>query len=232
MIATSTAVPTVTCDGTRSGDFAFLTVPDEEDSITAFSLFAPMFQINWRSSDRPESTSTGQSARPTRTSTSDPPLTTGETQTIDIGEGSASASETLEIDDDPQITSTGTLDLTGGAATTTGAPNQEEASDGEGLSSGAKVGLAVAGSAIVVVVLVCAMFYCWRRRKNQQEEQELDRLYGMKHAPGSTNNLTASQDIPGWYRGQRLMTPTHDPFQHPLREPQMPASPYYRGYGP
>ncbi|GAB1309879.1 Proline-rich receptor-like protein kinase PERK2 [Madurella fahalii] len=231
MIATSTAVPTVTCDGTRSGDFAFLTVPDEEASITALSLFAPMIQVNWQSSDRPESTSGGRSARPTRANTDDPPLTSTGTQTIDIGEGSDS--DTLVIDDDPQTTATGTLDLVGGAATATGSLDQkEETSDGEGLSSGARVGLAVAGSSIVVVILVCAMFYCWRRRKNQQEEQEMDRLYGLKHASGLPSDPTTSQDIPGWYRGQRLMTPTHDPFQNPPREPQMPASPYYRGYGP
>lgn len=225
MIATSTAVPTVTCDGSRSGDFAFLTVPDEEASITAFSLFAPMIQINWQSSDRPESEPTGESAGPTRTRTNDPFATAPRTQTVDTDGGSAS--ETLDIDDDGQATAPSTL-----AATATGPPGQKEAaSDSEGFGSSAKVGLAVAGASMVVVVLVCAMFYFWRRRKNQLEERELDRLYGMKHASGSASDLTSTQDIPGWYRGQRLMTPTADPFQqYPPGEPPIPASPYYRGY--
>ncbi|KAB5549501.1 hypothetical protein GE09DRAFT_1174419 [Coniochaeta sp. 2T2.1] len=51
MIATSTVIPTVTCDGNKVGALAFNTVPDA--SVTAFSLYAPMIQINFQSSDLP-----------------------------------------------------------------------------------------------------------------------------------------------------------------------------------
>jgi hypothetical protein len=199
-----------------------------------------MIQMNWQSSDRPEPTSTEASLRPTASETtaeiaeteSSPPVSS-ETQGADTGRGSAT--QTLEIDDNPQSTLTGTLEP-GGVATPSGSLNQEEATpSGQGFSSGTKVGLAVAGSAIGMLMLVCALFYVWRRRKLNREEAELDRLYGMKHASGSASDLMTSEDIPGWYRGQRL-TPLNNPtyaMHRGLREKvvlQTPESPYYRGY--
>jgi hypothetical protein len=232
IVATSTTVPTVTCDGSKSGDFGFQTIPDAKASITAFSLLAPMIQINWQSSDRPESTT---SSGPTATETSDRTTRSG-TETSDT-----SGPETLVLDGNPQTTGGGTVDIGADAPTSTPTLQENETSSDSGpLSSGAKVAIGVTASAAVLVMLVCALFYVWRRRKTQREEQELDRLYGLKHTMSSGGDFTSGDDIPGWYRGQRLVTPTKDPFgghdasqgHGMVPEMERPAAPYYRPYRP
>ncbi|KAL2186702.1 hypothetical protein L209DRAFT_686761 [Thermothelomyces heterothallicus CBS 203.75] len=242
-IATSTAVPIVTCKGSTTGDVETQTVPDDKASITAFSLLAPMIQINWQSSDRPAS-ATSTSARSsrteaTRTSTSggDKTDSTETTRT-----SAASSSETLVLDDSPQTTGTGTGTDAKGVDGPTGTPTLQDADDSSSdsgpLSSGMKVAIGVAGSVAVLLMLVCALFYCWRRRKNLREEQELDRLYGTKHTMNDGGDFTDNNDIPGWYRGQRLAAPAKDPFGgYPANsglgtEMERPAAPYYRAYRP
>ncbi len=100
MIATSTTVPTVTCDGSKSGAFAFQTIPDAKASITAFSLFAPMIQINFQSSDKAQPTSPPSSSLPEtspehggfcRTSSEFDRCATGHTLTLDFRIQDASA---------------------------------------------------------------------------------------------------------------------------------------------
>jgi hypothetical protein len=251
MVATSTTIPTVTCDGSKSGDFAFMTVPNEEASITAYSVLAPMIQINWQSSDRPKpTTSTRRSA--TRTSTTGRVRSTSsETSTSDGDDDndnetktsdSTRGGETLVLDENPQTTGGDKIDIGAGAPTTTPTLQENESSsDSGGISSGAKVAIGVASSVAVLIVLVCALFYCWRRRKTQREEQELDRLYGLKHSMSIGGDFTNSNDIPGWYRGQRLETPKKDPFgvhdanhgaMMQVPEMERPAAPYYRPYRP
>ena len=244
MVATSSTIQTVTCDGNKIGDFGVQTVPDSKASITAFSLFAPMIQINWQSSDRPQSTSTNGPTTTASTTTTPPSssstsrLTGPGTRTIDTD--AKSSPETLVLDGNPQTTGGG-IDVGGGAATTTPTLHDNSTSSDSGsssFSSGAKVAIGVGGAVAVLMMLVCALFYCWRRRKNRREEQELDRLYGVKDNSMSTGgDFTSSGDIPGWYRGQRLVTPTKDPFgggvvevQRPV--PASPAVPYYRPYRP
>ncbi|AEO69847.1 uncharacterized protein THITE_2057645 [Thermothielavioides terrestris NRRL 8126] len=247
MVATSTTVPTVTCDGNKSGDLAVRTVPDAAASITALSLFAPMIQINWQSSDRPASST--ESTRPTATSTStDNRITASGTHTIGTGADS-SAETTLVIDGHPQTS--GTAHIVIGAGTPTSTPSLQgddkaAASDSSGgFSSAAKVAVGVGGAVAVLTLLVCALFYYLRRRKSRREEQELDRLFGTanaKHEMTAAGDFTSSSDIPGWYRGQRLATLTKDPFRDAwgIREPEMPLpppppvarEPYFRPYRP
>ncbi|KAK4173309.1 hypothetical protein QBC36DRAFT_381090 [Triangularia setosa] len=236
LVVTSSTIPTVTCDGTKSGNFGFQTIPDAEASITAFSLFAPMVQINWQSSDRPTittstSTGTGLTASSTRPMTSNPLASASGTKVIDTED--ESAEETLVLDNDPQVTGTGgaptgTLGAPGSSSDPADASSSETS---EGLSSNVKVGLGVIGASVVLLAFVIGLFWCWRRRKNTAEEQELDRLYGQKTTTGSTSDLTRSNEIPGWYRGQRLETPTQkEPFfRESLREMRMPAEPYQHG---
>lgn len=243
MIATSTTVPTVTCDGTKSGDFAFQTVPDAEASITAFSLFAPMIQINWQSSDQPATTTRSRTSgdSPTRTSTPDQPTATSGTQTID----------TKTASDVPTLVTDGSVSLptnTGNSNASTGDAEQKGAeSDGNtGLATTTKVGLSIAGAVAAVALVVGTVMYVWRRRRNQREEQELDRLYGMKHNSSTNLNGHGDDDIPGWYRGQRQVatqfTPAASQFTPTTLSPygpgagsselDAPASPYYRPYRP
>ncbi|KAK4182863.1 hypothetical protein QBC35DRAFT_140095 [Podospora australis] len=232
IVATSTTIPTVTCDGSKSGGLTFMTIPD--DSVTAFSMFAPMIQINWQSSDRPKSSS------PTATRTSIPLESASGTKVIDTE--NEPTEETLVLDGDgdddsdtqPTGAITGTLLNPDGslfAAPTSSLNNSTDVEDQPGLGSSVKVGLGVAGAVVVVMAFVVVLFWCWRRKKSKLEDQELDRLYGIRHAAtGSMTDLAANKnEIPGWYRGERLATPTKDPqFRESLREMRMPAEPVYQ----
>lgn len=237
MIATSTVIPTVTCDGSKSGDFAFKTVPDPEASITAFSLFAPMIQINWQSSDRP-STRSATTTGPGATRTDHLPVETSGTQTIDTG--AASGLPTLETDDSIQIPTGGAFNGTEPIGDGADDAEKEESNDGStGLATTTKVGLGIAGAVAAVAIVVGSIMYVWRRKRHQREDQELDRLYGMKHNSSSVD-LTGHGDdeIPGWYRGQRQaptrLTPTQlSPFRPDgPSNLEVPQSPYYRPYRP
>ncbi|KAK5652315.1 hypothetical protein OQA88_10665 [Cercophora sp. LCS_1] len=236
MIATSTVIPTVTCDGSKSGDFAFKTVPDPEASITAFSLFAPMIQINWQSSDRP-STRSATTTGPGATRTNDLPAETSGTKVIDPD--IASGAPTLETDGSVRLP-TGALNGTESTDDPANDADKEESTEGEtGLATTTKVGLSIAGAVAAVAIVVGSIVYVWRRRRHHREDQELDRLYGMKHNSSSVD-LTGHGDdeIPGWYRGQRQLPTRLSPTQlSPFRPDgpanlEVPQSPYYRPYRP
>ncbi len=246
-IATSTNVPTVTCDGNKQGPLGTQTVPDTKASITAFSLFAPMFQLNFQSSDLPSSTSSSSSKPSTSTSTStstsrtttNTRLTTSGTRTVDAD--ATTGLDTTLILDDSTHTTTGT-----GGVPTIIPTLQENANNGTStgsFSSAAKVAVGVGGAVAVLLAAVCGFFYVWRRRKARREEQELDRLYGIKdNSMSAGGDFTSSGDIPGWYRGQRLNTPMNEPFRDVGGgmvgggggggPPAAPPSPYYRPYRP
>ncbi|KAK3693357.1 hypothetical protein B0T22DRAFT_39168 [Podospora appendiculata] len=254
MVATSTTVPTVTCEGTKSGDLAFQTVPDAKASITAFSLFAPMIQINWQSSDKPQTTaiasssasqtgtiaiSTTASANSTKTTrTIQSPSISG-TQSIDTGAASGVATlETAEPQSSTEaatssIAATSTFDSESASTSSTSAEQKDAAQESAGIAMSTKVGLGITGGVVAAVALASALIFLWRRRKNQQEEQELDRLYGMKHS--SDGELATHEEIPGWYRGQMPVTPRTpavDPYRGGGASDLAPPSPYYRPYRP
>ncbi|KAH8898037.1 hypothetical protein GQ53DRAFT_712568 [Thozetella sp. PMI_491] len=242
MVATSTTVPTVTCDGTKSGAFAFQTVPDAKASITAFSLFAPMIQINFQSSDQPKQTSAPASS----TSVSD---TAKGTTTAGSSSGTSSviappasdtsappASETLVTDgsqtppaDTPAETGTGTTSSDGpaSASNTAGLQSAENLNSGNGgLAPMTVVGLGVGGGVAALALIASVGIYLWKRKKSRQEEEELDRLYGMKGL-SSPHDPVRNDDIPGWYRGQRP-TPTADRFRPAASE--LVGNPYHRDF--
>jgi hypothetical protein len=254
MVATSTTIPTVTCDGSKSGDFGFQTVPDEDAKITAFSMYAPMIQINWQSSDRPKSTSTKSSKTKTTAADDDDEdeddynVTVTGTKTVDPDV--AATGETLVLDGSPQTTGNDNIDFAEPSQTPTLQENAADSDEGTTISSGAKVAIGAAGAAVGLVILVCAFFYVWRRCKSQREDQELDRLYGLKNTMSAGGDFTSSNDIPGWYRGQRLATPVKNRFGDVggggggsggafggVAEVERPAAaataaPYYRPYRP
>ncbi|KAL1835414.1 hypothetical protein VTJ49DRAFT_6776 [Mycothermus thermophilus] len=239
MIAASTTIPTVTCDGSKSGDFGFLTIPDAGASITALSLFAPMIQINWRATDRPETTTT----EPTTTSASAiERVTPSGTKTVDTA--AASGEETLILAPSDG-SGTGGFDVDfGGSDTGTSSSSSQQPSnnsdDGEGLNAASRVAIGAASTAVLLAVIVCGLFYWWRRRKSKLEERNLNRLYGLRHTTVPAGDLTSKDDMPGWYRGQRLMTPPNHyysgasgwaPSMRSVERPA-PVVPYYRPYRP
>jgi hypothetical protein len=242
MVATSTTIPTVTCDGSKSGDFGFQTVPDEDAKITAFSMYAPMIQINWQSSDQPKSTSTKSSKTKSNNDDDDDDDDVTATGTKTVDPDAAATGETLVLDGSPQTTGNDNIDFPDPSQTPTLQENEAGSDEGTTISSGAKVAIGVAGAAVGLVILVCAFFYVWRRRKNQREDQELDRLYGLKNTMSAGGDFTSSNEIPGWYRGQRLGTPVKDRFGDTgggafggvaeVERPAPAAAPYYRPYRP
>ncbi|KAK3294191.1 uncharacterized protein B0H64DRAFT_181533 [Chaetomium fimeti] len=65
MRATSATLPTVSCEDGASNNFGFTTIPNAR--VPAMNLYAPMIQLAWKASDRPETstTSTGTTSGPT-----------------------------------------------------------------------------------------------------------------------------------------------------------------------
>ena len=77
--ATSTALPTVSCDPGTSNKFGFTTLPNPE--VTSLSLFAPMIQLAFRSSDLQDASITSSSS-PTSSATSAPTTSISGSQVI------------------------------------------------------------------------------------------------------------------------------------------------------
>ncbi|KAK4161111.1 hypothetical protein QBC43DRAFT_218268 [Cladorrhinum sp. PSN259] len=211
-VATSTAIPAmVTCDGSN-----FKTI--DLDAVPTITLMAPMIQINFQSTDLPSSTITNPLALATGTRTinldDDPSLTAG----------SDSAGETLEIDSssdnknspsfivDPEQT----IPTNPPATTSYSSQSQPQG----GLPSNVKVGLSVAGAAIGLLAFVFALFYFWKKKKNKLEDSEMDQFYSRQggNVMGMGQN-GQNGPMPGWYKGERLMTPTSSsPYMDGFRD--------------
>ncbi|KAL2270755.1 hypothetical protein VTJ83DRAFT_126 [Remersonia thermophila] len=243
MVAASTAIPTVTCHGSKSGNFGYLTIPGEggASSLTALTLLAPMIQINWRATDRPGATTT---AEPTATSISGSqgPSASG-TKTVDAAAASGEATLVLAPGD-----GRGTSRLDPNAGGTSSSSRQPASDDknengdtGGGLDAFSGVAIGAASTAVLLAVVVCGLFFWWwRRRTSKREERDPSRLYGMRHAMSPVGGLAIQDDMPGWYRGQRQATLPNQysgasgwaPSMRSIDRPAAPAMPYYRPYRP
>jgi len=135
-----------------------MTLPDIAASITALSIFAPMIQINFQSSDLDSSTSS-----PASKSKSEGAQSTSRKDGSTSTKGSSNeASQT--------------------AATGTNAENtsNDGPSGGSSIPMAAVIGSAVAGGIALLVVIVSG---CWiwqkriRRRRDAKEAELLDSLY-------------------------------------------------------
>ena len=58
------------------------------------------------------------------------------------------------------------------------------------------------GAVIVLLAFVFALFWWWRRRKSRLEEREMEQFYA------GESGRPKADEMPGWYRGERLATPT------------------------
>jgi hypothetical protein len=161
----ATTVPTLSCRGAgASAVFATLTLPDLAARITSMSIYAPMIQLAFQSSD------VSPSAAPT---TTPPPSGDGEQLTVAPGA--------------PESTGLGLGGADGPFPTgTEGGPSGAQSG---GVSVGAMVGVGVAGGLAFLAVLVGG---CWiwqrrlRRRRDMQDAalQKLDTLYEASRPAG------------------------------------------------
>lgn len=227
MIATSTVVPTVTCDGNKIGALAFNTVPDAAASVTAFSLYAQMIQINFQSSDLPSPSGpqSGNSAGvvPVPVPTPTGAVTAGTSQTAPSSSDSASSSQesaqgTTSTDNAEQQTTNTSGQLDTAPATNTAAHSSSSSASsaadlqtsGTGNSGGASsgfprmaaIGIGVGGGLAALLIGGSAVMVCLRRRRKAREDEELDRLYGLGKLDSNTG-LSRADEFPGFYRGQR-----------------------------
>jgi len=208
MVATAAVIPTVTCDGSKSGAFVFQTVPNPKASFTATSLLTTMIQIHWHRSDHN-----------TIVKAHEPDATIDITNTVEA------TIKPLELD--ARLLSART-----GAVVTESVIDDGSSHSHGPLSSAFKVGMGVSGAVIVLMVVVCTMFWCWRQCKLQQEEQELDRLYGVITKVPPSGELADKRDVAGWHQGRRphLLSPTRDPYRENTIEFERPMPSYQRAY--
>lgn len=228
MIATSTVVPTVSCDGSKVGALAFNTVPDTAAQVTAFSLYAPMIQINFQSSDLPAAAAPGPTAGTftTRTTTtvsasgpsptassssssssSPQSQTSSQEETSSTGQQAASTTSSEEqLETAPPSTTTA---ASASPPSTTADLQTADAADttsSSGFPRMAAVGIGVGGGVAALLIGGSALLYCVRRRRSRREDRELDRLYGL----GKLDSVTGSSrgdEFPGFYRGQMPTVP-------------------------
>ncbi|EGO51871.1 hypothetical protein NEUTE1DRAFT_125489 [Neurospora tetrasperma FGSC 2508] len=213
--ATSTEVEYVTCDGSDPADLATMTISDDKD----FMFYAPLIQINWQSSDRPtEAVFSGTVSLSVDVETMSTLATAGDAPagvTSRVGFPSQSVVlEGSEGSDKPKGASEG---------------NKEDGVKPVSLSTGFKVGVAVAGGVLAVAIVAIIFICAWRRRKQQIEEEEFDRMYGMKDVGPSTADFR-NEEIPGWHRGPTRRQPPApvDPFRSDGESELMaPPAPYH-----
>ncbi|KAK3495819.1 p63 related protein [Neurospora crassa] len=214
--ATSTEVEYVTCDGSDPADLATMTISDDKD----FMFYAPLIQINWQSSDRPtETVFSGTVSLSVDVDTMSTLATAGD----------APAGVTSRVGFPSQ-----SVVLVGsqGSNKPTGASEGSKEEDGVkpvSLSTGFKVGMAVAGGVLAVAIVAIIFICAWRRRKQQIEEEEFDRMYGMKDVGPSTADFR-NEEIPGWHRGPTRRQPPApvDPFRSDGESELMaPPAPYH-----
>lgn len=170
--ATSATIPTARCEAGTITDSGTAVVPETPaSSITAATLFAPMFQINWQSSD-----GAGFAAAPKTSPSLSQAAHTSATVMSATGGPSLVGTQTVSTDSsqtgDLEVVSTsGTVATTAAASSSeaagSGADDQEEKSDKDkgGFPVGATIGVSVAaGLGATAVAILGAIMYHRRRQ--------------------------------------------------------------------
>ncbi|KAK2602298.1 hypothetical protein N8I77_008845 [Diaporthe amygdali] len=195
---TSLAVPTTGCGIANNADEPAVF---PRATVTAVTLFAPMFQMNWRSDDL-----SAFIPAPQTSSTSSQPIETGSSLFSATNTPSLSGTQTISADNSP----TGNLETASSSASLVPAPlptetaaqsgadsnateeagaDQPEGSKGQGASFpvAAMVGVSVAGGLGALAVAIWAV-YMWQRRRRYRKDmlqgisddrmlQDLDNMY-------------------------------------------------------
>lgn len=155
-------------------------MPETPATITAATLFAPMFQINWQSSDGSGFAATPQTS-PSRSQATD----TGSTAPSATRAPSLIGTQTVSTDSSQtgglEIASTSEVVTTTAAASSGAASNHEDLGsedndqakaadkDQSGFPVGATIGISVAGGLGASAVAVWAVFMYQRRRQWKSE---------------------------------------------------------------
>ena len=157
--ATSTTLETVMCDlGTYSG-FSELTVPLTLDGndVSSYVVFAPLIQLNFKSSDitttTVPSTTSKTAATAGSTGQSLPSSTTGSTTSMAAGATTASSQSSSS--------STQSIPSSGSSSGSSSGPSQS------GLSTGAKIGIGVGVGVGGLILVALAILLLLRRRRNK-----------------------------------------------------------------
>lgn len=184
--ATSATIPTARCELGTITDSETVVVSETPASITAATLFAPMFQIIWQSSDRSAFAATPQTSlslsQPTDTGSTVPSATSATSATR---VPSLVGSQTVSTDSSPtgglEMATTSETVVTTAAASSGTASNDEDSNsedddqaktsnqDGSGFPVGATIGVSVAGGLGAMAVAIWAVIM-WQRRRQWKSE--------------------------------------------------------------
>ncbi|KAL1842355.1 hypothetical protein VTJ49DRAFT_5523 [Mycothermus thermophilus] len=166
---TSDAVPTASCQSGSYVNFGLTTLPNE--FVTSMNLFAPMIQLAFKESDRPERTTT------TTSSTTTTPSSSSRTSPGQSGSRATAPAEASDA-------------ASNGQTQQPSDNNSATADTDTGLSTGAVAGIAV-GTAAFLLLIFAAAFFVWRRRRRG----------GIAYQPGPTNPADGISSPPTYYTG-------------------------------
>ncbi|ORY58519.1 uncharacterized protein BCR38DRAFT_413371 [Pseudomassariella vexata] len=153
VVATQSSFSTVVCDSGSFTDFSVITIPNND--LSSFTVYAPLFQLNFQASDIPAPSTTTPSEEPTSTSQTVPTSTT------------ASAASSTSDPVASLITVTASRSSSGSSGAATASPNTD---DEGGLSTSAKIGIGV--SVAVGAIIGFAVFFLWVRSRRRSAETE------------------------------------------------------------
>ncbi|KAH8647121.1 hypothetical protein BX600DRAFT_518407 [Xylariales sp. PMI_506] len=147
VVATSSTFSTVVCDSGTFTDFSLITVPN--DDIKSFTVYAPLFQLNFQASDLAAATTGGDGGT----------AATGASPSATGGSGTSSTTS------DPVAS----LRSSFTASSTSGASGSSPTS-GQGLTESGKIGIGV-GVAVGAILVIAALVLFWRSRRNESKRR-------------------------------------------------------------
>ncbi|ETS80911.1 hypothetical protein PFICI_08440 [Pestalotiopsis fici W106-1] len=159
-LATSTSFSTVVCNSGSFEDFSLLELPN--DDMKTFTVYAPLYQLNFQASDLPQTTES--ESEPTSSEDGASPSSTGLAIPLETGSSTTTSDPVASL-----IPSSLRSSVTSSATSTAAAASS---TPGSGMSTGAKVGIGVGVGVGVVILLVAAFFFGRARRKDKNPVTE------------------------------------------------------------
>ncbi|KAJ1333685.1 cell wall integrity and stress response component [Microdochium nivale] len=197
--------------GVKGGDNASPTSPPPTE-IPPTTAAVPTTLVPTPTPDPPKTSSTRSSTtKPTAPNTNPPPSNTATTPVVVVSTVTANGG-----------TSQVTITLPASNNSNNAASNSEMSTAGEGLTTGAAVGIAVGVLGIVAIIAGVCVFFWLRRRKQTQQEAAVERSNsgrgssaGMMGTPRTEMaSIWDSEQLSTGRRNSRLMP--HDPRMDPF----------------